>query len=205
MLRENPKSPYFFGPRWNVLFPALFGLGIVLALVFVIVLWASVRSDYRTELSLVRSQPVPFSHQHHVGGLGIDCVYCHSSGQRSAFAGMPAASVCMKCHEKIWPNSPLLEPVRRAYYEGAPLKWNRVNDLPDFVYFDHSIHNAAQIACAACHGDVTQMPLMSKAMAFHMNDCLACHRHPPPEARVVSQVNDDPYASPLTECYACHR
>src|SRR6187551_2555238 len=100
------------------------------------------RSSYVTETDVVREQPVPFSHEHHVGGLGIDCRYCHTTVETSPFAGLPATEVCMSCHSQIWKDSPMLEPVRESFRIGKPLRWTRVHDVPDFVYFDHSIHIA---------------------------------------------------------------
>jgi hypothetical protein len=153
--------------------------------------WAGsvfVRSSYVTHADVVRDQPVPFSHQHHVSGLGLDCRYCHHTVERSAFAGMPATEVCMGCHSQIWRDSPMLAPVRESLRSGRPLQWTRVTDLPDFVYFDHSIHVAKGIGCESCHGRVDQMPLMRKAHAMHMEWCLACHRHPEVQVRRKEQT-----------------
>ena len=107
-----------------------------------------------------RPQPVPFSHQHHVAGLGIDCRYCHTSVETSSFAGIPPTKTCMNCHAQIWTNAALLEPVRESYKSGKSLVWTRVNDLPDFVYFNHSIHINKGVGCNTCHGPVDRMPLM---------------------------------------------
>ena len=107
-----------------------------------------------------KPQPVPFSHQHHVTGLGIDCRYCHTSVETSSFAGIPPTKTCMNCHSQIWTNAKLLEPVRASYKSGESLQWTRVNQLPDFVYFNHSIHVNKGVGCNTCHGPVDQMPLM---------------------------------------------
>src|SRR5437868_3977147 len=123
-------------------------------------LGAVYRSPYVTEAQVVRHQPVPFSHEHHVSGLGIDCRYCHTSVETSRFAGIPATSVCMNCHTYIWRDAPLLEPVRESYASNRPLEWTRVHDLPNFAYFDHSIHVQKGFGCSTCHGRVDQMPLM---------------------------------------------
>src|SRR5436309_5643438 len=112
------------------------------------------RSDYVTRAGVARDQPVPFSHQHHVGGLGIDCRYCHATVETSAFAGMPSTKVCMNCHAQIWADSPMLAPVRESYRTGKSLEWNRVHRLPDFVFFDHSIHVKKGVGCSTCHGRV---------------------------------------------------
>jgi hypothetical protein len=153
--------------------------------------WAAsiwVRSPYVTQVNVVRDQPVPFSHDHHVAGLGIDCRYCHSTVETAAFAGMPSTEVCMGCHSQIWKDSPLLAPVRESYEKGEPLVWTRVYDVPDFVYFNHSIHVAKGIACRSCHGPVDRMPLMRKATTLHMEWCLACHRHPELAVRPRDEV-----------------
>jgi len=136
------------------------------------------RSPYVTQAGVVREQPVPFSHEHHVRGLGIDCRYCHSSVEQSSFAGMPSTKTCMTCHSQIWTNAQLLAPVREAYQTGKPIPWTRVHNLPDYVYFNHSIHIAKGVACTTCHGPVDQMPLMYQQNTLHMRWCLECHRHP---------------------------
>src|SRR5450759_3502709 len=118
------------------------------------------RSPYITYAGVRKSQPVPFSHKHHVAGLGIDCRYCHTSVENSSFAGIPPTETCMSCHSQIWADSPMLEPVRASFRTGQPLHWTRVHDLPDFVYFNHSIHIHKGIGCSTCHGRVDQMPLM---------------------------------------------
>jgi Zn ribbon nucleic-acid-binding protein len=146
------------------------------------------RSNYMTEVGVVRDQPVPFSHEHHVAGLGIDCRYCHTSVETSASAGMPSTATCMNCHAHIWNQSPLLEPVRASYRTGESLEWTRVHDLPDFVYFNHSVHVAAGVGCASCHGRVDKMPLMWREHSLHMDWCLECHRNPEPHRRPRDEV-----------------
>jgi hypothetical protein len=183
------------------------------------------RSPYVTEVDVVREQPVPFSHQHHVSGLGIDCRYCHTSVEQSSFAGLPATEVCMSCHSQIWKDSPMLEPVRASFRTGEPLKWTRVNDLPDFVYFNHSIHVAKGIGCESCHGRVDQMPLMRRAHSLQMSWCLECHRQPDKFVRdrkdifkfgKLSQPKAHEHGAELakeygidtkqlTDCWICHR
>jgi hypothetical protein len=137
-----------------------------------------VRSSYWTEQNVAREQPVQFSHEHHVRGLGIDCRYCHTTVENNAFAGMPSTKVCMTCHSQIWTNAPLLEPVRASWREDTPIRWTRVHDLPDFVQFNHGIHVQKGIGCFSCHGDVSGMPLMWKANSLQMEWCLDCHRAP---------------------------
>lgn len=215
-----------FHPSTNAIAKAtIFGAVFVL----VAIAWAGsiiARSSYVSQVDVVRDQPVPFSHEHHVTGLGLDCRYCHYTVERSSFAGMPATEVCMGCHSQIWRESPMLAPVRDSLRTGKPLKWTRVTDLPDFVYFDHSIHIAKGIGCQSCHGRVDQMPLMRKAHAMHMEWCLECHRHPEvnvrPQEKVFRFVSDAEQVElralgealvkqhgvavqQLTNCSICHR
>ena len=123
-------------------------------------------------------QTVPFSHEHHVAGLGIDCRYCHTSVEKSAVAGVPPTSTCYNCHKIVWNEAPMLEPVRASYRTGQPLEWTKVHDLPDFAYFNHSIHVAKGMGCATCHGPVHQMRLMRSTQPLQMRWCLECHRNP---------------------------
>lgn len=133
-------------------------------------------------------QTVPFSHEHHVAGLGLDCRYCHTSVEKSAVAGIPPTSTCYNCHKIVWNEAPMLEPVRASYRTGQPLEWNKVHDLPDFAYFNHSIHVAKGIGCATCHGPVHQMRLMRSAQPLQMRWCLECHRNPEKFIRPKEEV-----------------
>ncbi|MDX1384944.1 MAG: cytochrome c3 family protein [Thermoanaerobaculia bacterium] len=148
------------------------------------------RSSYNTKQGLVIHQPVPFSHAHHVGGLGIDCRYCHSSVEKSANAGIPPTATCMNCHKQIWSDAPLLEPVRESYRSRRPIEWVKVHDLPDYAYFDHSVHLANGIGCASCHGRVDQMPLMYQHATLQMEWCLDCHRNPEAHVRPREHLYD---------------
>jgi hypothetical protein len=202
----------------------------IYAAVFILaaVAWTCVsldRSSYNTGQGIVRPQPVQFSHDHHTAGLGIDCRYCHGTVETAAFAGMPPTSTCMGCHQIIWADSPALLPVRDSYRTGIPIRWNRVNDLPDFVYFNHSIHVAKGVGCASCHGAVQRMQLLSQAASLKMEWCLACHRDPAESLRPREAIFDTEYEADepaaqgarllaenhvrdpftLTNCSACHR
>jgi NAD-dependent SIR2 family protein deacetylase len=146
------------------------------------------RSPYVTDAGVFREQPVPFSHEHHVRGLGIDCRYCHTSVEDSGFAGVPPTKTCMTCHTKIWTNAALLEPVRESWQTNTPIHWQRVDVLPDFVYFNHSIHVAKGIGCTTCHGQVDRMPLMFQAASLQMEWCLTCHREPERFMRPRSEI-----------------
>jgi hypothetical protein len=181
------------------------------------------RSPYVTQAGVAREQPVPFSHKHHVSGLGIDCRYCHTTVERTAFAGIPPTETCMSCHSQIWADSPMLEPVRASLRDDRPIEWTRVHDLPDFVYFDHSIHINKGVGCASCHGRVDQMPLMWREYNLQMEWCLQCHREPERYLRPRDKVFQMDYQPPpdqlelgrklaaeykvqkLTDCYTCHR
>jgi len=195
---------------------AVAGGGLMLAFAY-----AMDRGHYITDVKVVKDQPVPFSHKHHVTDDGIDCRYCHTSVETSAVAGVPATEVCMSCHSQIWSNAEILEPVRASYRSGESLEWTRVHDLPDFVYFNHSIHINKGIGCASCHRRVDQMPLMYKENTLYMNWCITCHRNPENFVRPRDQVfnmayeRKDPdegkrlvqeyHIQSLTDCYTCHR
>ncbi len=181
------------------------------------------RGAYITDVRVVRTQPIPFSHKHHVLDDGIDCRYCHTSVETSARAGLPATEVCMSCHSQIWTNAAVLEPVRESWRTGQSIEWTRVHDLPDFVYFNHSIHLNKGIGCSTCHGEVQNISFMYKQNTLYMNWCLECHRNPENYIRPRSEVFNTAYQTPanqaelgkklvaeyhvqsLTDCYTCHR
>ena len=168
-------------------------------------------------------QPVHFSHKHHVTGMGIDCRYCHTTVEVSAFAGIPPTETCMTCHSQIWAEAPILEPVRASFRDEISLQWTRVHDLPDFVYFNHSIHISQGIGCQSCHGSVDQMPLIWKENTLNMEWCLECHRQPENQIRPRDEVFNMTWQPPpdhdgralvveykvqtaqLTDCSICHR
>jgi hypothetical protein len=184
------------------------------------------RSSYGTDAGVARLQPVPFSHEHHVGVLGIDCRYCHTTVEQSSYAGMPPTKTCMNCHSQIWVGSDMLEPVRESYSSGRSLHWHRVYNLPGFAYFDHSIHVQKGIGCSSCHGRIDEMPFTYQVPSLLMEWCLDCHRNPqrnlrpreevfnirwqpPPDqearGRELAQqysIHDTHY---MTSCSVCHR
>jgi len=182
-----------------------------------------VRSPYEMGQQTPRNQPVPFSHQHHVGGLGIDCRYCHTTVEKSSFANIPPTHTCMNCHSEMWAVAPVLKTVRQSYRTGKSIDWIRVHDLPDFVYFNHAIHVHKGIGCETCHGRVDRMPLTWQANSLTMNWCLNCHLHPEDFVRPREHVFDMDYTPPrdqkelgaklvreyriqrLTSCSTCHR
>jgi len=183
------------------------------------------RIHFVNQVNVPLDQPVPFSHKHHVLGLGLDCRYCHTTVEKGAFAGIPPTETCMTCHSQLYTEAPLLEPVRASYRDNTPIEWNRVHDLPDFVYFNHSIHLSKGIGCQTCHGQVDQMPLMWKVNSLNMEWCIECHKNPAQFIRPRDQVFDMNYQPPsdqesfgkqlvaeyevetrqLTNCSICHR
>jgi hypothetical protein len=148
------------------------------------------RSSWVTGAYVDREQPVQFSHKHHVGDDGIDCRYCHTTVEKAANAGIPPTSTCMNCHTQIWADSPYLEPVRESYRTGKPIEWTRVHDLPDFAYFNHSIHVNKGVGCSTCHGAVDQMALTYQASSLQMEWCISCHRNPERFIRPQDKVFD---------------
>jgi hypothetical protein len=189
-------------------------------------LWVTLevnRSPYVTRAFEAREQPVPFSHAHHVGGIGIDCRYCHTSVDKSAFAGIPPTKTCMNCHAQVWNQSPTLEPVRASFRNDTSIEWTRVHDLPEFAYFNHSAHVNKGIGCSTCHGRVDRMPLTWQEKSLQMEWCLQCHRQPEKFVRPLSEVYNIAYEPPAdqvalgkrlvkeygiktrTSCSACHR
>ncbi len=190
-----------------------------------VAIWAIDSSPFSTDVGIIQEQPVPFSHAHHVGDIGLDCRYCHKSVEVSPVAGVPGASVCMHCHTQIWPTSPMLAPIRDSYKNNTPVEWTRVHAVPDFAYFNHSIHIKKGVGCETCHGRVDQMPLMYKHASLQMEWCLGCHRSPEKFVRPRSEVFHMGWELPegttqhqlgkelvteydihsRTDCYTCHR
>ncbi len=179
-------------------------------------------SPYTTDQYVPREQEIPFSHQHHVGGLGLDCRYCHTSVEKSSFAGIPPTETCMTCHSRVWTDAPMLAPERQSLATLQPVHWKRVNDLPDFVFFNHSIHVARGVGCVTCHGRVDHMPAVYKAQPLTMQWCLNCHRDPTPYLRPQDRITDMKWnppnqteigvkireerkINPPTNCSGCHR
>ena len=215
-----------FRPWSNTLALASIVGGGLLVVILALGAGGFVYSSYMTGVGVARIQPVPFSHKHHVGDAGIDCRYCHTAVERSSFAGIPPTKTCMNCHNQLWTDSPMLEPVRESWRTGRSLEWVRVHNLADFVYFNHSIHVSKGVGCVTCHGRVDQMPLLWKVNTLYMQWCLECHRAPErfvrPREYVFSmdwQPGEDQIslgrklvqeykiqnAAYLTSCSTCHR
>jgi hypothetical protein len=182
-----------FQPWTNTAFRlALFALFVLFAGGIIAGPMLYVRSPLYTQQQDPIDQPVQFDHRHHVGDEAIDCRYCHTSVEKSNFAGLPPTSVCMNCHAQIWNKSPKLAPVRESFFSDRPIVWNKVNKLPHFVYFNHSIHVAKGVGCVTCHGRIDQMPQVEKWAPLTMGWCLDCHRSPErflrPREEVVSMT-----------------
>ncbi len=164
-------------------------IGAKLGIITIIVLgFVFYRSPYVTAVGVAKEQPIPFSHQRHVAGNGIDCRYCHTSVEDSKFANIPATETCMTCHSQILTDQPMFDVLHEAWEQDIPLEWNRIYDLPDFTYFNHSIHVAQGIGCETCHGRIDQQRLTSKAVTLHMQWCLDCHRAPEKYIRPRDEV-----------------
>mgnify|MGYP001178163669 CR=1 FL=1 len=146
------------------------------------------RSSYLTGIYIEKQQPVQFSHRHHVGDDGIDCRYCHTQVETSASAGIPPTQTCMNCHNQLWADTPYLEPVRASFRENKPIEWERVHDLPEFAYFNHSIHVAKGVGCSTCHGQVDDMAAVFQQNSLQMEWCLSCHREPEKYIRPKSEI-----------------
>jgi hypothetical protein len=217
--------PQVFTRRTNSFAKASILIVLLLLVLTCASVWAVWWSPYMTRKHLALDQPAPFSHQHHYAGLGIDCRYCHTTVETSSFAGMPSTETCMTCHSQVWTQAPVLEPVRESRRTGQPLRWTRVHDNPDFVFFNHSIHVRKGVGCSTCHGRVDQMPLVSKEHSLWMRWCIDCHENPAKFVRPKEQVFNMAYEPPrnqlqlgrelvksyninagqLTDCSRCHR
>jgi len=215
-----------FAPGADAIFrlALLSGFGIIVVAAILLVSYAY--SDYAGAVGVAPAQPVPFSHKHHSGELGLDCRNCHESVETQATAGMPPTHTCMTCHSQIWTASAMLAPVRGSLANDVPLQWTRVNRLPDYVYFNHSVHIVKGIGCSSCHGAVDTMQLTYPAKSFTMGFCLSCHREPQKFVRPAAEVWNTEWSAPpnqaevgaalvkqrhildaarLTDCSICHR
>lgn len=210
-----------FTPRANTIYRLVFVGGLLSPFLLVTALIIYMRSPLSVEQMHPISQPLQFDHRHHAGDDGIDCRYCHQTVETSSTAGMPAVSVCLNCHSQIWNKAPILAPVREAYFKNLPIPWQRVNNLPDYVFFNHSIHVNKGVGCVYCHGRVDLMPAVEKVPPFTMQWCLDCHRDPsrhirpldkvtsmdwnPPNAELGRKLMLEYDVQPRTTCYTCHR
>jgi hypothetical protein len=211
-------------PRWtNTVSRLTAGLVLATPVAGIAALMLYVRSPYGTNQAQPIEQPIEFDHRHHVGDEGIDCRYCHTTVETGPSAGIPSTAICMNCHSQIWNKSPLLETVRERYFTDKPIAWERVHNLPDFVYFNHSIHVNKGVGCVTCHGRVDTMAAITQAEPLTMSWCLDCHRNPAPNLRPLDQITSmtwtpskDPavegkalaeqyHVHTRTSCTTCHR
>jgi hypothetical protein len=177
-----------FSPRANMFMTAALLLLCCGGIFSLLAVWVVPVTGFNTEQRFAPEQPVPFSHKHHVSGLGLDCRYCHTMVEKSSNAGMPSTAICMTCHSQIWTNAAMLAPDRQSLAQNLPLRWTRVYTLPDYVYFDHSIHIAKGVGCTECHGPIGDMAMTWKAETLYMSWCLSCHRDPAPHLRPKNEV-----------------
>jgi hypothetical protein len=212
-----------FRPSSNTIFKVCIAGVVLLAASSLAIGYIIDRGPWVTSVRVAPEQPIEFSHKHHVKDDGIDCRYCHTGVETSGFAGLPPTETCMTCHSQIWTNATVTQPIRDSWATGKSIEWTRVHDLPDFVYFNHSIHINKGIGCSTCHGQVNEMPLTYKVNTLNMNWCLNCHRQPERFIRPKSEVFNIDYQYPanqldlgrklvaeykvhsLTDCVTCHR
>lgn len=210
-------------PQWTNKLPA-----VLLAVVAIIgaggvgFLWYYGSPKY-TDVGYRPTQPVPFSHKLHAGDLGMDCRYCHSNIERSAIANVPATQTCMNCHTLVLPQSEKMLAVRESWATGKPIEWVNVHLLPQYAYFNHSLHLNAGIGCISCHGNIAEMEKVQQMQPLSMSWCLDCHRNPEPHLRPVDQITNMSYTppadqaafaervkeekklNPTQDCSGCHR
>jgi len=215
-----------FGPASNTIAKVSIAAVVILLGTTVAVGYVMDRGHWMTFVRVAPEQPIPFSHKHHVKDDGIDCRYCHTSVETSHYAGLPPTETCMTCHSQIWSNASLTQPIRDSWATGRSIEWRRVHDLPDYVYFNHSIHVNKGIGCSTCHGHVDEMPLTYRVNNLYMDWCVNCHRQPEKYIRPKSEVFNIDYEYPdnqlalgrklvteyhvqnsraLTDCFTCHR
>ena len=217
--------PQIFRPYANTVMRVVLSAIVVLPIAFMAGAYAVMRSPYMTGENITVKQPLPFSHQHHAGQLGLDCRYCHAATERSALASLPPTHTCITCHSQLYTEQPMLRPVVESYAKRKPIRWQRVNHLPAYVYFDHAVHIHNGVGCTTCHGRVDEMPLLRQAAPLTMAWCLDCHRNPAPHLRPASEIFSTSWQPPkdqgeigrhlmevykinpqrLSDCSVCHR
>ena len=217
--------PQLFKPVSDTIVRTVLVAALVIPILFVGFAYAVTASPFVTGQKIVITQPVPFSHEHHSRQLGIDCRYCHTSVEKAANAGFPPTETCMTCHSQLWTNAAMLAPVRESFADDKPIAWQKVHRLPDYVYFDHSIHVTKGVGCTECHGPVGTMPLMYQNAPLTMQWCIECHRNPAPHLRSKADIFSLDWEPPadqterghallveygikpdhLTDCSVCHR
>jgi len=217
-------QPFVF-PRWSNKLVHLAGAVLGVAPLYLIGLIWYGASPRTLDVGYAPKQPVPYSHALHAGELGIDCRYCHQTVEKAATAAIPSTETCMNCHQRIHTRSPKLEPIRASAASGLPVAWTKVHDLPDYAYFNHSMHVDNGVGCVSCHGRIDKMDVVAQQEPLSMGWCLNCHRAPEKFLRPVDQVTNMAYAppngetqlarglelrrendiNPPTDCSTCHR
>jgi hypothetical protein len=209
-------------PKWSNRAAAAVLGGLPLIIVGAISAFAYYISPYNTQVGYAPEQPIAYSHRLHAGELGIDCRYCHVGVEKSPVAMVPTAETCMNCHTAILPDSPEILKVKEAYLTGKPIEWERIHRLPEYAYFDHSIHVNSGIGCESCHGRIDQMEVVYQEKPLSMGWCLDCHRNPEDNVRPKDQITtmgwspedqtalglqlvEEYHLNPTTNCSGCHR
>jgi hypothetical protein len=210
-------------PKWTNRVPVLVLGGLLLSTPVAVVAIGYYASPEFTDVGYRPVQPIPYSHKLHAGEMGIDCRYCHAQVEVAAAATLPPTKVCMNCHAAVSRDSVVLEPLRESAATGTPIEWIRIHKIPDYAYFDHSVHIRAGVGCASCHGAIHQMEVVQQAKPLSMGWCLDCHRHPDMHLRPLDEVTNMEWAptktqmkmagqfrkerniNPSTDCSACHR
>jgi hypothetical protein len=221
---ENTMQPFVF-PRWSNRVVQLVGvLSSVAPLYLIGLVWYGA-SPKTLDVGYAPKQPVPYSHALHAGELGIDCRYCHTTVETAAQAAIPPTETCMNCHQRIHTRSPKLAPIRESFATGSAVEWTKVHDLPDYAYFNHSMHVKNGVGCVSCHGRIDTMDVVAQHEPLSMGWCLDCHRSPENALRPPSEVTNMQYAppagetqlvaglelrqehniNPSTDCSTCHR
>ncbi len=217
MPQTFPKNANAFA-KWLVVGGGVFVLALMIALAF----YARTTNN---AVGVPVSQPVAFQHNLHAGQLGLDCRYCHTSVEVEATSSVPPTETCMTCHSQIRVGDPALAVVQASWDTQTPIEWNRVHDMADYVYFNHSAHINSGVGCSDCHGSVQEMGEIWKNEPMTMGWCLECHRQPEEYLRPVSEVFNMEYERPsdqlalgaelvdayhvntdkLLQCSTCHR
>jgi hypothetical protein len=213
--------PRFTFPEWTETLKKWINLLALGAPVYLVALIAYGVTPDALRIGYQPDQPVPYSHALHVGELGLDCRYCHTTVERAGEAAIPPAATCMNCHTTVKKDSVALQPIRAAFAENMPVRWVRVTDVPDYVYFNHQAHVNATIGCETCHGRVDQMVKVSQVASLTMEWCLNCHRDPTPHLRPFAelttmgyepkfegegaQIKETRSINPSINCSTCHR
>ncbi|MFQ6612637.1 MAG: cytochrome c3 family protein [Fidelibacterota bacterium] len=210
-------------PQWSNKVPFYLLIAVLISTVGGVGLFWYYGSPRYTDVGYEPEQPVPYSHKLHAGDLGMDCRYCHTTVETSAYAGVPPTNTCMNCHKLVLPASEKLAPVRESFNSGIPLRWVRVHKIPDYTYFDHSIHINAGVGCSSCHGNVREMEVIRQVEPLSMGWCLDCHRHPEQQLRPASEITNTEWTppednsafaskiiaqkhlNPPEDCSGCHR